>query len=218
MGFLHFVRKSRLMSLGLTPLGATALTSMLVWKSGILRRLEEKLKRPLHWIICQLHSNELPLRHLLIQLDGKTSGPRQFTGPIGRLLYETNFENLQIVDFQPIPADVIEIDEDYSTDLSSDQRYLFEMYQAVSTGVSKPSLASQKPGEMAHSRWLTTASRALRVYVSTEDPPENLKLVVLYVMQVYCTLLCGLQLSNNMISLMPPCMSLKQFQNVRCCL
>ena len=90
------------------------------WKSGILRRLEEKLKRPLHWIICQLHNNELPLRHLLIQLDGKTSGPRQFTGPIGRLLYETHFENLQIVDFQPIPANVIEIDEDYSTDLSSD--------------------------------------------------------------------------------------------------
>ena len=155
------------------------------WKSGILRRLEEKLKRPLHWIICQLHSNELPLRHLLIQLDGKTSGPRQFTGPIGRLLYETNFENLQIVDFQPIPADVIEIDEGYSTDLSSDQRYLFEMYQAVSTGVCQPSLASRKPGVMADSRWLTTASRALRLYVSTEDPPENLKLVVLYVMQVY---------------------------------
>ena len=155
------------------------------WKSGILRRLEKKLKRPLHWIICQLDSNELPLRHLLIQLDGKTSGPRQFTGPIGRLLYETNFENLPIVDFQPIPAEVIEIDENYSTDLSSDQRYLFEMYEAVSTGVCKSSLASQKPGVMAHSRWLTTASRALRVYVSTEDPPENLKLLVLYVMQVY---------------------------------
>ena len=30
MGFLHFVRKSRLMSLGLTPLGATALTPILV--------------------------------------------------------------------------------------------------------------------------------------------------------------------------------------------
>ena len=99
---------------------------------------------------------------------GRLVGPvslRNFT--IGRLLYETNFENLQIVDFQPIPAEVIEIDEDYSTDLSSDQRYLFEMYQAVSTGVCKPSLASRKPGVMAHSRWLTTASRALRVYVSS---------------------------------------------------
>ena len=36
------------------------------WKTGVIRRLEEKFKRPLHWNICQLHGNELPLRHLLI--------------------------------------------------------------------------------------------------------------------------------------------------------
>ena len=38
---------------------------------------------------------------------------------------------------------------------------------------------------MAHSRWLTTVSRALRLYVSTENPPENLQLIVEYIMQVY---------------------------------
>ena len=59
------------------------------------------------------------------------------------------------------------------------------MYKAVSTGVCKPSLASKKPGKMAHSRWLTTVSRALRLYVSTENPPENLQLIVENTMQVY---------------------------------
>ena len=38
---------------------------------------------------------------------------------------------------------------------------------------------------MAHSQWLTTASRALRLYVSTENPPENLQLIVEYILQVY---------------------------------
>jgi len=38
---------------------------------------------------------------------------------------------------------------------------------------------------MAHSRWLTTASRALRLYVSTEKPSSNFKLVVQYIMMVY---------------------------------
>ena len=133
------------------------------WKSGVIKRFEEKLRKPVQWIVCQLHGNELPLHHLFIHLDGKTSGPLQFTGPIGKLLSETNFENLQVVNFEPIPVDTIDIAEEYFSDLSSDQRYLAEMCNAVSTGVCKPPLASRKPGKMVHSRWLTTASRALRL-------------------------------------------------------
>lgn len=34
------------------------------WKSGVIRNMELKLGRPLQWFICQLHANELPLRHL----------------------------------------------------------------------------------------------------------------------------------------------------------
>lgn len=33
-----------------------------------------------------LHLNELPLRHLLVQLDGVTHGPKAFSGTIGKLL------------------------------------------------------------------------------------------------------------------------------------
>ena len=33
------------------------------WKTGVTRKLEENFKRPLHRNICQLHGNELPLRH-----------------------------------------------------------------------------------------------------------------------------------------------------------
>lgn len=42
------------------------------FKGGVIRLMEEELKKPLQWFVCQLHSNELPLRHLLLHLDGKT--------------------------------------------------------------------------------------------------------------------------------------------------
>ena len=128
--------------------------------------------------LSDLGSWEHFTRHLLIQLEGRTSGPTQFTGPVGKLLNETRFENLQVVNFQPIPAETIDINEEYFADLSSDQKYILEMYRAVSSGFCEPMLASQKPGKMAHSRSLTTASRALRVYVSTEEPTSNFKQVV----------------------------------------
>ena len=35
--------------------------------------------KPLQWLVCQLHADELPLRHLLEHLDGVTAGPRAST-------------------------------------------------------------------------------------------------------------------------------------------
>ena len=71
--------------------------------------------------MCQLHANELPLRHLMIHLDGKTSGPQQFTGPIGRALMEiNNCENLPVAQYHAIPSDDIPVSEDHLKDLSYD--------------------------------------------------------------------------------------------------
>ena len=40
----------------------------------------------LHWDICLLHTNELPLRHLFQNLVGPTSGSFSFKGAIGKVL------------------------------------------------------------------------------------------------------------------------------------
>ena len=42
------------------------------FNGGVIRLIEEKLNKPLHWFIFQLHANELPLRHVVQKLDGKT--------------------------------------------------------------------------------------------------------------------------------------------------
>lgn len=62
-----------------------------------------------------------------------------------------------------------------------------EIFKAVPSGECTESLADKNPGEMAHSRWLTTASRILRLYVSSEVLSQNLRIIVLYVMKVYVT-------------------------------
>ena len=82
--------------------------------------LEMEIGRPLQWLAGLLHANELPLRHLLQQVDGVTHGPRAFSGPIGKAIQ--GCENMPVVAFSPhalknIPRVV-------STDLSSDQKYL----------------------------------------------------------------------------------------------
>ena len=40
----------------------------------------------LHWLVCQLHTNELMLRQLITKLDGKSDSKTGFLGPIGKML------------------------------------------------------------------------------------------------------------------------------------
>lgn len=69
--------------------------------------------------------------------------------------------------------------------IRSDQRYLFRMVLAVNNGCCDDSLATQKPGPVSTARWLTTASRLLRLYVSQTHPSDNLKNLVAFIVKVY---------------------------------
>lgn len=147
---------------------------------GVIRLLELGLQKPLQWLVCQLHCNELPLRHLLQHLDGPTSGPRAFSGPIGKAL--SNCEELPISEFEKIPVNLPDVN---ISELSTDQKYLLEITNAVSSGHCPLALSKRAPGAMNHSRWLTTANRLLRLYVATADPSDSLKTLARYVVTVY---------------------------------
>jgi hypothetical protein len=132
---------------------------------GVIRKLEEKLIRPLQWFICQLHSNELPLRYLFKKLDGPTGGPKGFVGPVGRSL--TTCHTLKSVQFEPIEFVIDQINRGNKNDLSTDQQYLYDMCKAVSTGKISQELENRSPGKLSHARWLTTANKILRLYTTT---------------------------------------------------
>ena len=149
-------------------------------KGGVIHMVEMRLQRPVQWIICLLHSNELSLRYLIEDLDGKTTGPKGFTGPLGRQL--NNCEKLSVAEFNAIVSPKIKIND---TELSTDQKSLLDIYRAVSGGSCSASLASRNPGKIVHSRWLTTANRFLRLYVSTNEPSSILIEIVQFIMTVY---------------------------------
>ncbi|ESN93205.1 hypothetical protein HELRODRAFT_181125 [Helobdella robusta] len=153
------------------------------WKGGVIKYLEEYLDRPLQWCVCMLHANELPFRHLFLALDSCTSGPREYSGPIGKQL--ATCENETTLLFQPLTGHLPDLTKNVVNELSTDQKYLYEICQAVLTGSCSPELANRQPGNLSHSRWLTCANRLLRLYVSTPDPSESLQILVEYVVKVY---------------------------------
>jgi len=70
-------------------------------KAGFIRCSEEKLGRPLQWVVCLLHCNELPLRHVFLELDGTTISPDSFLGPVGKKL-NGKVSTSPVKNFEPI--------------------------------------------------------------------------------------------------------------------
>lgn len=162
---------------------------------GVIRLLELYVGRPLQWIICMLHCNELPLRHLLMHLDGSTSGPDTFSGTVGKAL--KNCQDLPVVNFEIRPNNLPELvrhNSDIKLNLSKDQKYLLDMCQAIEKGHLSESLSKKMPGPLVHSRWLTAANRILRLYVSTESPSPELTLLTDYILKVYAPIWFSIKL------------------------
>ena len=134
------------------------------WENGCFAKLEEKLGHRLHTNVCGLHTNELPLRHLIQNKLAKTSGSSSFEAPLGPLLQTV--ENLEWNDeFEPITVGekIRHIPPEIVADLSQDQKYLWLATESLRTGVILPELKRITPGPTCHSRWGTTADRLLTV-------------------------------------------------------
>ena len=113
--------------------------------NGVIRSFQKRLQHPLQWIICMLHLNELLLRHLFIKLDGVTTGSSSHAGPIGKSL--ENCEKLPIVNYEKIQSELSEVKFE---DLSTDQKYLYEITMAVISGKCSDDLSNRSPGKMSH--------------------------------------------------------------------
>src|SRR6218665_2399199 len=68
--------------------------------AGVIRRLEESFEHTLQWLVCLLHANELPLRHLFEALDGATTGPRGFSESLGKRL--VTYSEQPLSSFEPV--------------------------------------------------------------------------------------------------------------------
>ncbi len=154
-------------------------------KGGVLRLLELKLQRPLQWVVCLLHFNELPLRHFFGYYDGKSAGPGVFKGVVGKQI-----ENLvlkPVVDYEAVPGKVGIPDPQLRKVLSIDQQYLVDVCLAIQGGSQSfpVSLQQKHPGKSHQARWVTTANSILRLYAQEPNPSEPLRRLVGFVLNVY---------------------------------
>ena len=126
---------------------------MLYLLGGVIQLLQVKLGRPLHYAICQLHENELPLRHLFSKLDGSTSGPNSFSGPIGNAIKD-NVHHLDIINFARIIERVNKLSEEIINSLSEDQRYLYKISRGIMAGRLPDQMITSAPGALNHARYI----------------------------------------------------------------
>ena len=117
-------------------------------------------------------------------------------GPLGKAIAD-NVEDFpinpkfQIISSGPGPR---EIPQEVIQDLSNDQKYGYKMMQVIRTGVIDEELAKLKIGPISHARWLTTANRFMRLYISKHgfrgNNLKNLKLIVEFIVSVYYVMWC----------------------------
>ena len=157
---------------------------------GAFASLEKMLDRRLLWVLCMLHLNELPWRHIFVALDGPTSSHNTFLGVIGKILpnveyleWSTKVEKVQLGPGLP------ELPEEVAADLSSDQRILYLAFMSVWTGVIREELYSLTPGPISHSRWLTHCTRTLICHLKEHGlkgkPKKDLMLCVKFLVSNY---------------------------------
>ena len=112
--------------------------------------LERKLNRKLHMIGCFLHMNELPPRHLIIELDGPTVTGNRLSGPIGSLLHGDQTYRLEPVNFARVPITAPRPEVKEIEMLSDDQRLLMEYMFGISEGKISEKFVHRKPGPLNH--------------------------------------------------------------------
>ena len=130
--------------------------------------------------ICGIHTNELSLRHIFKDIDGITSGPSSFSVPIGKEIKE-DLTRLFLVQFDAIAGKVQVMPKNIVQELSTDQKYLYEIALAVQCGPEHcPDIfLTEEPGTLSNAKWNTLANRIFRLYISKQIPSPNLKRIVL---------------------------------------
>ena len=171
-------------------IGADSTTVNTGNKGGVLATVEKITGKRKMWQICQLHLNELPLRHVFTEIDGETDSKNTFKGKIGKILpHVEEFDLLNQFPKVDVGEALPDLSDEVVADLSSDQFMLFLAWDSVKSGKLRKELLSLTPGPISHSRWLTLALRILLLYMTkhklTGKHKKNLHMLVSFLMTNY---------------------------------
>ena len=103
-------------------------------------------------------------------LDGVRTGPKFFSGWIGIQL--SKIEKLQK---EEIGSNYCEVSVTDAKILNKTQQYLLRISSDIKSGNIPVELSAPESGPLSNSRWLTTANRLFRLYVSVETHSDKQK-------------------------------------------
>ena len=173
------------------------------WKAGVMAWVEKLLGRRLIWIVCGLHVNELPLRSLIVNLDGPTCSDSGFSGPLGKALEKVEYLPLN-PDFEKIASEELpKMSEEVINDLSTDQKHSFRLWEAITSGEMSADLAALSCGALDHARWLTTANQFCVLWTKKHgfegENLENLRMIVGWIIGSYYPMWFQLKIHHHWI-------------------
>ena len=186
-------------------LGGDSTNEMTGWSGGSIVWVEVLLGRKCFWVVCQIHTNELPLRHLITKLDGKSSSKDGFSGPIGKKLSEVNNMKKKSK-FKAIKGTekLIVLPDNIVKDMSTDASLSYKLLASIRSGRLSPELASMKCGKIVHSRWLTTGETLMMLWMSDHgfkgEILRRLKLIVTFVCNVYFPMFFEIKVKNSIVN------------------
>lgn len=102
--------------------------------------------------------------------------------------------DFEVIALENMPPGGIDLKE-----LSTDAKYLYQMAHAISSGEIPADFSNNKPGGIAHSRWLTKANRLLRLYVTTNNPTQNLRILANYIIKVYTPMYFNIKYYSSVV-------------------
>ena len=159
--------------------------------NGAVFYLERQLKRPLLPAVCMIHGNELPIKHLIISLDGNTLGPDTWEGPIGKNIGLWSkkpelYVNIPFAKFKKIEGNVPEF---INPDLlkNRDIRLLHKFCIGIQKGYCDPELSKYIIGKFTLARWWTQACYICCIYVHTDEEnlSTNLEIFATFIVKAY---------------------------------
>lgn len=102
------------------------------------------------------------------------------------------FEKISLENMPPATDEIIK-------GFSTDAKYLFQMANAISSGVVSEDLANIKPGKIVNSHWLTKAARLLRLYVTKKNPSKNLRILVEFIIKCYVPMYFNIKYYSSVV-------------------
>ena len=185
-GLLEFCSERNICLDNLKALVSDGCEKMVGWRKGLHSSVEKELKRPLQRCLCYFHHLENGFKAVFEFYGYDSKGPTSL-GPLWNPLI--NLDSLhkeKTVKFKVLPnPELLEILESMDTsEFSNDHQIFFGLLMVVLTGIEN-SFVWRKIGPVVLSRFATTETRALRKYISTENPSYELQRMVHFIVYVW---------------------------------